>query len=53
MKIYRNMTASEEVIRGQPEIDVFHISLKGSGVFGCYEVDRGRLQLGRQQTMYD
>lgn len=43
VKTYRNMTTAEEVIGYQPEVDVVHIPLKGSGVFGCYKVGRGWL----------
>lgn len=39
------MATSEKAIRDQSEVDVIHISPKGSRMFGCYEVDRGRLQL--------
>lgn len=53
VETYRNVTASEEMIGDQPEVDVIHIPLKGSGVFGSYKVNRGRLQLQRHQTMLD
>lgn len=39
------MAVSEELIGDQLEGDVIHILLKGCRVFGCYEVDGGRLQL--------
>ena len=51
-KTYRNVTAGEEVKGDQPEVDVVHRPLEGSDVFGCNEVDRGRLQLQRQQFIF-
>lgn len=47
------MTASEEVVGDQPNVDDIHIPPKRGGVLGCYEVDRGGLQLQRDQRMFD
>lgn len=47
---YCNVTRSEEVIGDQSEVDVIHIALKGSCMFSCYEVNRGREQLQKEQN---
>lgn len=43
------MTAGEEVVGDQAEVDVVHISFKWSHMLGCDEVDGGRLELQREQ----
>lgn len=40
------MAAGEEVVGDQAEGDVVHMSFEGTHMFGCYEVDGGRLELG-------
>lgn len=42
------MTASEEAVGDQSEVDIIHVPLKGGGVLSGYEVHRGRLQLQTQ-----
>lgn len=44
------MTTGEEVVGGQAEGDVVHVSLHWTHMFSCYKVDGGRLELETGQS---
>lgn len=46
---YRDVTVGEELKGDQTERQVIDSLLKWCGVFGCYEVDRGCLELGSRE----